>query len=86
MTTASDTHTPEMRLNHEKVWSVVQKIAKQIKETNAEIARQMRETDRRMEELSAETDRQMKETNEQIGRWVTGSKSWRWPGPLFTQR
>ncbi|MDR1580168.1 MAG: hypothetical protein LBS35_07405 [Synergistaceae bacterium] len=57
MTTAPDTHTSEMSLNYEKVWSVVQEIAKQIKETNTETARQMRETDRRI-----------KETNEQIGR------------------
>jgi hypothetical protein len=48
-----------MGLDFDKVWAVVQEIAKQMKETNEE-------TDRRMQKSSEETDRKLQETAQKI--------------------
>jgi hypothetical protein len=70
MTAVTDTRQPEMGLDFDKVWAVLQEIAKQIKETNEETDRRMQklgeETDRRMQKSSAETDRKLQETAQKI--------------------
>ena len=60
MTTVTDTRQPEMGLDFEKVWAVVQENARQIKESNEETNRKFQETARLMQKLT-------KETNKQIG-------------------
>jgi hypothetical protein len=59
-----------MGLDFDKVWALLQEIAKQIKETNEETDRRMQklgeETDRRMQKLGEETDRKLQETAKQI--------------------
>jgi exonuclease VII large subunit len=66
MTTVTDTRQPEMGLDFDKVWAVVQEIAKQIKETNKETDRKFQETAQKMREASEETDRKLQETAQKM--------------------
>jgi hypothetical protein len=73
MTTVTGTRQPEMGLDFDKVWAVVQEIAKQIKESNEETDRKFQETTQKiqetaqkMRESNEETDRKLQETAKQI--------------------
>ncbi|MDR2179658.1 MAG: hypothetical protein LBP21_05085, partial [Synergistaceae bacterium] len=71
MTTVTDVRQPEMGLNFDKVWAVLQENAKQIRETNEQIKKSSEETDRKLRETAKqikeageETDRRMQKSSE----------------------
>jgi hypothetical protein len=70
-TPMTDARQPEIGLDFDKVWAVVQEIAKQIKETNEETDRRLQksgeETDRKLRETAQLMQKLTKETNKQIG-------------------
>jgi hypothetical protein len=63
MTTAAETHEPEMGLTFEKVWAMFQESDRRMRELNEETAQ-------KMQELNEETAQKIRESNEETNRKI----------------